>query len=494
MSKTVASVSAVILASLFLFSGLAGITSAASGNDPLDRIAIEQGNSSAFGGSRYVAVNMTRGDSAAWFGVLYGTEENPAPITLVGAYVRYLGGAEVRDQNGGMMIPAIPIPVVTVFAQCLGAMIEFNDTGYAFDGERVGAENGLYDFIGDRSLGNFSMITMEPVYKLVNLSRAWELSDVEETVDEAIQTKYLEFSLSAENIVYDRIWDNEPAEFADGGRNGNEEDGVIENVQFTFHVEASAGSVTAEVPWYKIRIDGDNDIISSEAAGTKVYSGVSVNAAFKYDHLIQGWDYTAKSNNSKLMLENLVFFGTFIPDKVQEWFDSQFVRDQMVDGTGVAAYDTAEGQQEVRTSDEVPKESEKVAKNRIEFRDNWERCGLLTWVSDVTVDGEEDQMYYQVHAGQARDFRGENDDGEVRSVAILGGYIYPAGSDIYHDPTFEASTFMLSMAPDFGGLFAFAIVIGTTACGSSVLAFVLLRSRSKKGKIQYRIPPEYRGR
>jgi hypothetical protein len=51
---------------------------------------------------------------------------------------------------------------------------------------------------------------------------------------------------------------------------------------------------------------------------------------------------------------------------------------------------------------------------------------------------------------------------------------------------------MLSIVPDFDGTFVFALVIGTVACGSSVLAFVVLRDRSKKGQIEYRIPPEYR--
>jgi len=492
MGKLLASVSAVILASLFLFSGLAGVTSAASETDPLERITLEQGTSDAFGGSRYVAVNMTKDDSAAWFGVLYGTEENPAPITLVGAYVRYLGGAEVRDENGGMIVPAVPIPVVTVFAQCLGAIVEFNDTGYAFDGERVGAGNGLYDFLGNRSLSNFGILTMEPIYKLVNLSRAWELSDIEEIVDEANQTKHYEFSLSSENIAYDRIWDNGPAEFGDGSRSGTEEDGAVDKMQFTFHVEASAKTITADVPWYKVKIDGGNNIISSELVGTKTYTGVGVNAAFKYDHQIQGWDYTAKSRDSRLMLENLVLFGTFIPDKVQEWLDAQFVRNQIEDGTGVAEYETEDGQQQARTSDDVPMGSERVAKNRIEFKDNWERYGLLTWVSNVTVDDEETQMYYQIHAGQAQNVMRENDDGEVKSIAILGGYIYPAGSDICHDPTFEASSFMLSIVPNFGGAFVFALIIGTVACGSSILVFAVLRNRMKRSNVEYQMPPEYR--
>jgi hypothetical protein len=101
-------------------------------------------------------------------------------------------------------------------------------------------------------------------------------------------------------------------------------------------------------------------------------------------------------------------------------------------------------------------------------------------------------MYYQIHAGQAQNVMRENDDGEVKSIAILGGYIYPAGSDIRHDPTFEASSFMLSIVPNFGGAFVFALIIGTVSCGSSILVFAVLRNRVKRSKVEYQMPPEYR--
>jgi hypothetical protein len=100
-----------------------------------------------------------------------------------------------------------------------------------------------------------------------------------------------------------------------------------------------------------------------------------VNAAFKYDHLIQVWDFTARSKNSRQMLENLVFFGTFIQ------------------------HETPDDQHIVRNSNDIPQASKKITKNRIEFKDNWQRCGTLAWVSGVTVDGEGKEMYYQIHAG-----------------------------------------------------------------------------------------------
>jgi hypothetical protein len=124
-----------------------------------------------------------------------------------------------------------------------------------------------------------------------------------------------------------------------------------------------------------------------------------VNAAFKYDHLIQVWDFTARSKNSRQMLENLVFFGTFIPDKVHERINSQFVDKGIGGGTDVAQHETPDDQHIVRNSNDIPQASKKITKNRIEFKDNWQRCGTLAWVSGVTVDGEGKEMYYQIHAG-----------------------------------------------------------------------------------------------
>jgi hypothetical protein len=489
-----AGIPAAVVACLLLMTGIAGVASAETEASALDGISLEQGIAEDFDGGEFVAINLSDGTTPAWFGVVYGTEESPAPVTLVGIYVRYLGGAEIRDQNGGMMIPQVPIPVVTVFAQSLVALFEFNDTGYPLFGERIGANNGVFDFLGCRSLQSFNPVSFEPVYKMLDLRTAWELSDIQEIEDAANGSKRFDFSLSAENLNYSKIWDDQPAENPDGSRAGTEADGVVENVEFRFHVEAQAQDITADVPWYRVTIDDGNNIIASEEVEPRTYSGTFVSASFKYDHIIDGWDYTAESETSKLMLENLIFFGTYIPGIVQDWIDAQFIND--VDGgTGVVEYETEEGQMTAETTDDLPEESTILTDNKIVFRDNWERCGLLKWISNVTVDGQERDMYYQIHAGTADEFRGD-DNGRVKAIAILGGYIYPAGENIYHDPVFEASSLMLNIGPDFQPLIILIVVGAVIACVLPVGTVMVLRRKTKRmdERFAYYQPPEYRRR
>lgn len=484
---------AVMMAVLMLGTGVTSVASATDA-DPMDRIRLEKGTTDEFGGGDFVAVNMTDGDNHAWFGVVYGTEERPAPPTLVGVYIRYLGGAEVRDANGGMMIPAVPIPVVTVFFQQLDALIEFNDTGYIGQGfERYGAGNGLFDFAGNRSLDNFGIWTCEPVYKMVDLRTAWELSDVTERIDEGNGTKSYDFALTARDLTYTKIWDDRSGvRNPDGSRTGTLEDGSVAKVEFQFHVDATALTMEAQVPWYEVKVDG-TEIVSSRQVDPKAYTGVSVDASFKYDHIIEGWDYTSRSESSRLMLENVVFFGTFIPQKVQEWMDAQFLGGD-VGGEGTMEFQP-EGASDAES--EVPSDSTRVAKNRIQFRDNWQRVGALEWVSNVIVDGEEDLMYYQIHAGSELESIewADGTKGEVKGVAVIGGYIYPAGSDIYHDPTFAASTFMAPIIGDVNPAVVLLMVVGAVAvCGICAVSLLIIRQRGRRRseRFQYQVPPEYR--
>jgi len=470
---------AAIVALLLLSVSLASIVSAESRTDVLKGVTLEQGIADDFEGGSFVAINLSDKTTLAWFGVVYGTEDSPAPITLVGIYIRYLGGAEIRDVSGGMMVPAVPIPVVTVFAQSLFHLIEFNDTGYPIGNERVGADNGMFDFLGRRSLSAFHPMSFEPIYKTLDLTTSWDLSEILEIEDPANGSNNFEFSLSAQNLTYSKIWDEGPAENSDGSRSGTMEDGFVENVEFRFHVEVNVDDITADVPWYRVTIDDRNYIVSSEEVESRTYSGTHVSASFKYDHIIDGWDYTSRSNTSRLMLENLLFFGTFVPDVVQEWIDAQFI-DEVDGGSGVMEYQTAEGEMTAETSDDVPEESILLSNNKIVFRDNWEQCGALSWVSNVTVDGDEKEMYHQIHASSAEDMRGDNDDGNVKAIAILGGYIYPAGENIYHDPTFEATSLMLDISTEFQPLIVLLIMGATIACVISVGALIFARRKTRR--------------
>ncbi len=242
------------------------------------------------------------------------------------------------------------------------------------------------------------------------------------------------------------------------------------------------------VPFYRVTLDDNTTIVDSEEAEPRFYEGVSLSADFKYDHVIKGWDYTAKSETSKLMLESLVIFGTYIPGPVNQWLDAQFVDDYVEDGTGVAELETfTGGAVDLESNDDIPPEATVLTKDSIIFRDNWRKNGELTWVSNVTVDDEEKEMYYQIHAGTSGlRITDENDD-KFRGIVLVGGYIYPAGSDIFHDPSYSVQAILVDVRPEFS--FAPFVFLGMAAMATLVLAGVAvhLRRRSKRR----RMPPAY---
>jgi hypothetical protein len=102
--------------------------------------------------------------------------------------------------------------------------------------------------------------------------------------------------------------------------------------------------------------------------------------------------------------------------------------------SGKAIYTNDEGKEENSTEDDPePLKPRKLKMNRIEFESNWSKVGRFTWVSDVTVDGEDKQMYAQVQAGIPFILPGMW--GRLYTgFALLGGLSYPGGDVIYHDP------------------------------------------------------------
>jgi hypothetical protein len=144
--------------------------------------------------------------------------------------------------------------------------------------------------------------------------------------------------------------------------------------------------------------------------------------------------------------------------------------------------------------DELPSEATLITKDRIQFKDNWQKTGALTWVSNVTVDGQENRsMVFQIHAGHRTLERGENDDGEVKALFVLGGFIYPAGQTIFHDPALEMGAIALEIDPEMGGMIVLGIIGAIFVIGIVVVAVVVLRhNQKKKGNMRNQVPPPYR--
>ena len=448
------------LAFALLVAGMAGAGLVSAESDVDDHVTLEIGETKDWGGGEYVALNMTRNETFALFGVLYGTEEFPNHIILISTYAQFLGGAELRDRSGGTM-GIVPIPVLTVHAQALGFLVEFRDTGVpTLGGEMRGAGNGLFDFERTGTgIDDIDLTATEPIYKAIDLKTAWERSEVTE-VERNDHRKAWEFSLTARNLPYTRVWDGDTGA---EGRPGAEADGALETASFIFHIGVDVTTENVQVPWYRVTLGPGGEVLASEEAGQKLYRGVGLEASFKYDHVLEGWDFTAQDADSRLMLETFVAFGSFVPDLVQRWIDVEFGAGYS-DTLQVAEIETfTGGPQEIANVDDIPDDATLLTKDAVTFRDPWRKNGEVSWVNDVEVDGRRDQMRFQIHAGEADfDARDENQDGTFHGAVLIGGYIYPAGASLFHDPAFLVSAVIVEIPASVSlplALLAVAVIV-----------------------------------
>jgi hypothetical protein len=427
------------------------------------------------GGGDFVFVRF-KNDAA--FGVLYGTDQYPNSIVIVAVHARYLGGASAYDENGALVAQRVPIMVFTMFAQKLEDIFEFNDT----NGDGI----ATYRKSGD-GLSYHDYIQHEPIYKMVSLETAWSRSEVTELSDPKDDMRSWEFSLTATSLPYKAVGISDTI-------NDSVENDVLEKLEFTFHLDASLVSIDNQsVPYYRVTVEKDAhrmySVVDSERVDDVIVSGKRGLYNVKYDHLIEGWDFDPTNQNEMLVLENHVLIGNVIPEKVAEWIRVQFI--DKINGAGRAEYETADGMEEV-DDDDAAEEHEpvdglprKLNHNYVRLKDNWESIGDLTWISNVTVDGVEKNMYAQVQGHKRIAVRGEEGNWFV-GFALLAGFSYPGGDSIYHDPSVSSEA-MIEMSMSPLGTFPAGLVMFLLIAAVAVLTgiAVTLYTVNKNKKEQY---------
>ncbi|UCE36920.1 MAG: hypothetical protein JSW00_15690 [Thermoplasmata archaeon] len=430
-------------------------------------IYTDKGTTDKYGGGDYymIAFGSEEGGMDAAFGVIWGTKDNPNSIIPFVIQARYLGVAQVYDDDGELKEKNFPIKVYTFYGMKLETMLEFNDTN----------GDGIFNFKRNKDPDYWwDLWDYEPLCnKKIDLATAWTASEVTTSEDKTNQEKTWEFSLTAENLNYEKVWPLWPWDPAN-------EENVLEKLQFTFHLRAKLVEVdNVTVPQYYVTVTDDPDkkdeadawpILSSERIENLTYNGKKAMYGVKWDHEIQGWDYNPYFTNESLLMEFKAILGNFVPATTTRWFKAQFMNRLGEDGK--ARYMKQNGEMEKSSADDPEdKGPRKLKANRIDFEGNWSRIGKFTWVSDVTVDGEEKQMYAQVQAGMAFTLKGRW--GRLYTgFALQGGLSYPGGDSIYHDPGMEGEmTFEISektesdtnlrplLALCFGALIFVAVVV-----------------------------------
>ncbi|MCX8174507.1 MAG: hypothetical protein N3F63_07900 [Thermoplasmata archaeon] len=365
------------------------------------------------------------------FGVLFGDANHTNSVTVFTGTTRYFGGAELYDTNGNYLGKR-GIPITTICAQ-------------------------RFDFLGEfqRQSPDHLFSPVERI-KGINLNGTWEFANLTKVIDDVNRSADITFTLSRYNLTYTQL-------------NGGTPEGVLEKISLTFHLHLSIENKTiTDVPWYKVTVDrrDNNKIVDSEFLRYENYTAGVVNGSFKYDHLIEGWDFA--TNRSALAMGTTVVVLNYVHNKVAEWLHAEYGK-----VTGNAENET------VANESAGPSSPRAITRDSITFRDNWQRIGVFRWVSNVTVDGIEKPMLFQVHGWERLAFQHAN--GNFRGFGVKGAYLYPQGTTIYHDPGLSAEAALFTIHDiDARTMFRIVMIAGVFAvavAGLAAIAYIIIRKR-----------------
>ena len=463
----------MIALTLVLAMLLSGIPMIGSASEPAQPQIPEPvvGTTNMLGGGGYVHLRIGNNSD---FGVIYGTPENPNSIIIVSKVVKYVGSVDAYDSNGAKIAQGRPIKVGMLFAQRLDTLVEFNDSN----------GNGIFDYTG--LLPYEGTLVHEPVYKRVSLRTAWERSNITKTEDGNNTT--WSFSLTAHNLTYIPVGDS-------GTIDEQVANDTLDTIRFTFHLTAQRVYVgNAMMPHFSLTVSthrgafGRNRYsISSMQRSMQPVSGWKTVYKAKYDQYIEGWDFDPTNTNPALLLEFHSIFGHYVPLYEAQWIRQTLC--QRIGANGTATYETQRGEENVTDTTALPDDQQtyqframQLRHRFIEVDDSWEKVARLTWVSNVTVDGQQKQMYAQVQGGirippmlvGGQAFAG---------FAIIGGFSYPGGNVIFHDPEVsgEAFTDIASRSPTSSAGMAHIAAIGIVGIAALIGAtgFYIYRKKKK---------------
>jgi hypothetical protein len=432
---------------------LAGVASAGNSTNSTITPSVEQGTTDRLGGGDWVVIHAGNTN----FGVVYGTTQDPNKLYIFADYKRFIAGVDYYDAQGNF-IKTQGVPVWTVFAQSLDRLIEFKDT------------DGNHRF--DLRMWDGMMENHDVPVKSLSLVQAWTLSGMtNETIGNVM---YVNFTLGISDTQYSYVW-NEMR----GPRPAVASDGDVAQIAFTFHIRVAIEDSTTVIPWFNVTISGGDQrrVVDRTFAGWREFAGQSVNMSVKYDQYIEGWDFA--SDESNLLLETRMMFGNVVPSEVLNRF-------RMGEGNRVCERDCMDHNREFgNDTRNIPSDPRDMrpenGQGKITFADDWERIGRFTWSSDVAVDGQQEDMYFQVHGGGPWSF--EYNRVTFVGMHVLGAFVYPAAQNtIFHDPGLDAVSYELSipsitnLAPQSVLFLQLAVVV------IAIIAAVVVRAARKGQK------------
>jgi len=244
---------------------------------------------------------------------------------------------------------------------------------------------------------------------------------------------------------------------------------MLNTLAFDFHLVVTVEDKTLTLPWYKVTVSGlSREITEVTFEGNRTISGPSIVMGAKYDHVIEGWDFADLGN--RLALETHLIFGNYYPDRTVDFINAAYYRDAASSGS-----DTWREDASTVTNFTAP---QIYTRDQIVFDDQWTRIGRFAWSSNVTVDGVQERMRFQVQGGTRLTV--SRGGAIFQGFAVRAAFLYPGGQSIIHDPMMSAESFMPTIASGFN-LTPFGILlIQVAVVGVALIPALYLRTRARR--------------
>jgi hypothetical protein len=157
----------------------------------------------------------------------------------------------------------------------------------------------------------------------------------------------------------------------------------------------------------------------------------------KWDQEIEGWDFDPNSTNPAVLIEFHSLVGNFISKELAAWMYTF----SYMNSLSVMNFESTAGELEVNETTGDFEKPKQLISTRLTFGSDWSEIGVLTWVDDVTVDGEPEYVKAQIMGGHKVAAMSAPIDGTPRvftGFVAIGAMVFPGGSRIVHDPTYSS--------------------------------------------------------
>lgn len=461
---------AALLMLLGIFATPSDASAVANVSNLTDQLTTDSGVTTDFGGGSYFFVRF--GTDAA-FGIVWGTETAQNYVYFVTIKARYLGIAQVYDREGNLVEANRSVKIYTMYAVKLESLLEFNDSN----------ENGVLQYQRMYQNDNFTgrYVSQEQLYKKVDLKTAWESSAVQESRTD--DTRTWTFDLTATDLPYIPLQNY----------TGPVGDDKLNELKLTFHLTAKMVQVdNATLSQWRITVQRGGMFgkvlmfYDAQRLGDIQVTGKVITYNVKWDQAIEGWDYDEANANPKLLMEFGAIIGNFVPLGIS-WMEMNMVRHMNEYGHMVANEGTSN---EIQLNEQTGTLSQVrlATQNRLSFGGDYTRIGRFEWASDVTVDGNLEQVRVQLNAGMPvwAYARVGTQSAPFRGFAVLCGMSFPGGALIVHDPTVSTEA-LLDVSVSDGGqkLPGVVLLLAIASAVVIVVAVALMLTQRKPGqKIQ----------